>query len=651
MYLSEAREEYKKALKQGYREYTERVQRGLDPYPAILDDLLPEQTGTVVEVGETDIPAERIIGVRSNGRMFAFTAGFLPLLDPDSEFARKWYDLYGANLSDEGIRDPILCYEYLGNFYVEEGNKRVSVLKYSGAARIPGVVKRILPAKTQDPRNVVYYEFTDFYRTARIYDIQFRRPGDYAKLLSFLGKEPGEEWNDRERATFRSYFYYFRNALEAAKLDGLDLLPEEALLLWLRVHTFQELGTLSTDELNRAVAALRDDLVTLSRAAPVQVQTEPEVQAKQGLLSMLIGSNPDRLQVAFVHQRDPAISPWIAGHEEGARYIGEVFGDKITVTSYFHADTPEEAESVLEQAVSDGAQVIFTTTPQLARPTLKAAVKYPKVKFLNCSVAAPYSSVRTYYSRVYEGKFITGAIAGAMCTNDRIGYIGNYPIYGVPASINAFALGAQFTNPRARIELHWSCQPGKHVRQMLEKGIRVVSNRELPVVDQSYLEYGNFGTYMIDDSGTLVHLGTPCLMWGKLYEHVIRSVFNGSWSNNRAGHQAVNYWWGMDSGVIDVTLSEKLPDSMKALAQTLRRGLQDKTIDPFRRRIVAQDGTVKNPGDYTFTPEELLHMDWLCANVDGTIPEYDQVLPFSQAMVRELGVHRDRIPLEKEGTL
>ena len=52
-----------------------------------------------------------------------------------------------------------------------------------------------------------------------------------------------------------------------------------------------------------------------------------------------------------------------------------------------------------------------------------------------------------------------------------------------------------------------------------------------------------------------------------------------------------------------------------------------------------------------FTPEELLKMDWLCENVDGTIPEYDEVLPFSQAMVRELGIHRENIPLEKEGTL
>ena len=44
-------------------------------------------------------------------------------------------------------------------------------------------------------------------------------------------------------------------------------------------------------------------------------------------------------------------------------------------------------------------------------------------------------------------------------------------------------------------------------------------------------------------------------------------------------------------------------------------------------------------------------MDWLCKNVEGTIPRYEEVLPFAQPMVRELGVFRDQIPVNKEGSL
>jgi hypothetical protein len=88
-----------------------------------------------------------------------------------------------------------------------------------------------------------------------------------------------------------------------------------------------------------------------------------------------------------------------------------------------------------------------------------------------------------------------------------------------------------------------------------------------------------------------------------------------------------------------------------ALADILRKGLQDGTVDPFRRKIVAQDGTVMNDGTRSFTPEELLRMDWLCENVVGQIPEFEDVLPIAQPLVRELGLHRETIPVEKEGTL
>ena len=41
-------------------------------------------------------------------------------------------------------------------------------------------------------------------------------------------------------------------------------------------------------------------------------------------------------------------------------------------------------------------------------------------------------------------------------------------------------------------------------------------------------------------------------------------------------------------------------------------------------------------------------MDWLCENVEGIIPSFDQVQPMSQALVRELGLHKEDIPPEKE---
>ena len=651
MNRTEAFDEYARALRAGQREYKELLSTGKEPYPAVLDDILTDiSTEATQNVGLVEIPTDQIVGTKSAGRISAFTAGFLPLLDADSEFANKWVALCIANLSDEGIREPIVCYEYLGNFYVQEGNKRVSVLKHFGAARIPANVTRVLPKQDGSPRIKAYNEFLDFYKSSAIYTVQFQRPGDYGKLLSALGKEPGEVWTDRERLTFTAYFQYFRDAFSALNGNLLDMRPEDALLLWLKVYPYRDLGRLSTDELKKTLTAVWENLTALSQPEPVKVETSTP-KAKGGILGRIITAGPEHLNVAFIHQLDTERSGWSKAHDEGRQYLEEVMADAVTTRSYFGADTQEQVEEALETAISEGAQVVFTTTPQMGRATLKAAVKYPKVRFLNCSVDIPYSSIRTYYGRLYEGKFITGAIAGAMASNDRIGYIASYPIYGEPASINAFALGAQITNPRAKIELRWSCQAGSPVADFIKEGIRVISNREIPSQEQMYMDFCNYGTYQVGVDGILTPLGSPCWMWGKFYEKVIRSIMSGAWESGKDDRRAVNYWWGMDTDVIDVKLSDKLPEGVKTLAQMLRKGLQTSAIDPFLRQIRAQDGTVKNDGTRSFTPDEILHMDWLCENVEGSIPGFDEILPVSRAMVRALGVYRDEIPAEKEAPL
>ena len=235
-----------------------------------------------------------------------------------------------------------------------------------------------------------------------------------------------------------------------------------------------------------------------------------------------------------------------------------------------------------------------------------------------------------------------------MAQNDRIGYIAAYPIFGITASINAFALGALMTNPRAQIELRWSCCSGTHQADFFRDGIRVVSNRDVPTQDKKYMSFCNYGTYLMDDLGALIPLASPVWVWGKFYEHVVRSILSGTWKEDKTAGQPVNYWLGMDSGVIGISLSDRLPEGVRTLAKLLRRDMISGRIDPFFRRILAQDGTVKNDGSRSIAPDDLLHMDWLCQNVSGSIPSYDQILPLSQPTVRELGLYRDQLLLKKE---
>ena len=632
MSRKEAVEEYAKALKEGQKEYKECLQKQIAPNPVVLDEILdPECSETCVQIGLVEIPTKRIIGTKTAGRVSAFTPSFRPLLEPETEFALKWVSLCDDHLSDVGIHDPIECFEYLGNFYVQEGNKRVSVLRHFGAARIAANVKRILPAVDDSPRIKAYQEFLEFYKLTGLYDVQYVTPGNYAKLLAKIGYAPDQKWTEEDRRRFRAYFYYFTEAMASAGNAGALPQPEDALLMWLEVHPFTDLKDRTAAELKKSITQLWPNLLAASAPEPV-VKTEPP-EEKSKIVQIFKGV--DHLNVAFVHQYNWETSHWTRAHEKGRKYLETAMGKTVTTRAYENANSPEQAAERIEQAVADGAEVVFATAPQLIGPCMKASVKYPKVRFLNCSVQQPYASVRTYYSRIYEGKFITGAIAGAMCKDGRIGYVGSYPIHGVPVSINAFALGAQMTNPDAKIELKWSCVPGDPTLELLAKGIRVISNRDTPVDNHLVTEYG---TYLADESGHLTSLGSPTWVWGQFYENVVRSIMNGSWEDEKAG-QIVNLWWGLRSGVIDVALSPDLPEGVRILAETLKRGICSGTLDPFQRKILDQQGIIRNDGTKTFSPVELLEMDWLCENVVGSFPKYEDLTPVSRPMVDVLGIN------------
>ena len=174
----------------------------------------------------------------------------------------------------------------------------------------------------------------------------------------------------------------------------------------------------------------------------------------------------------------------------------------------------------------------------------------------------------------------------------------------------------------------------------------MISNKEAtnPETEHWAMEWG---TYKLQPDGSMLPLAVPCWNWGPFYEKVMLCIMSGEYDNKAPG-QAINYWWGMNSGVIDVQLSDSIPDGVRSLAGILKNGIISGAIDPFKCRIVDQSSQVRSEGDRDLSPKEIMFMDWLCDNVEGTIPAFDELLPSSQEMVRLLGVYRDKIPPETE---
>jgi len=177
---------YLEALRRGKKEQKKCLLLGRFPYLPVLDEILTHQNIlTEQNLGLVHIPLDHVVGTSTKGRTYAFAANFMPILDEQSEFACKWEALADAQVN-EGIRDPIKVYEFMNRFYVVEGNKRVSVLKFFGADKIAAYVTRKIPAPSDDLDIKLYYEFMKFNEVTALNTVEFTRLGYANKLLDYV---------------------------------------------------------------------------------------------------------------------------------------------------------------------------------------------------------------------------------------------------------------------------------------------------------------------------------------------------------------------------------------------------------------------------------------------------------------------------------
>lgn len=639
-----ASSEYESALKQGRRSYRTALTKGEYPYLPILDEMISyTEVAAIDNLGIMDIPLSKIVGTKTVGRSNAFANNFMPLLPEESEFGSKWGSLYNHQIND-GINDPIVAYEFMGQFYVQEGNKRVSVMKYLETYSIPASVTRLVPKKSDDKENRLYYEFLDFYEVSHSYDVCFSKEGSYKKLLKLMGKKADEVWSDDDRMNLHSACFHFETVFNKAHGDKLDLNVSDAFLIYAEIYGYENVIEQSGQEMYRALQKMWKEITLAGQGSQVELVQDPE-KVKATLLNKLLPTGT--LKIAFIYTKTTETSSWAYAHELGRQYLEQAFAGKVETIAFDQADTEAQVEDAIEQAIAAGCELIFTTATQMVNQSVRSAIKHPKVKIYNCSIKMSYSSICTYYARMYESKFLMGAIAAALSRTDRLGYVADYPIYGTLANINAFALGAKMINPYVQIHLEWSNVKGINARERLEQeGIVFVSDSDMITPKTASREYG---LYVKKEDGTLENLATPIWDWGKFYEQVVRNIFSGGSTEVDAqkGKKAVNYWLGMSADVIDVICSKSMPHGTNRLIEFLKNSIRAGAFHPFDGPLYAQGGVLQCEKGVTLGPDEIITMDWLAENVVGKIPELDELTEEARALVEFQGFKVDETGIEK----
>ncbi|MCR5237445.1 MAG: BMP family ABC transporter substrate-binding protein [Lachnospiraceae bacterium] len=633
------RKDYQAALRLGQAAVRKAVRQGVSPYLPALDAFDEVRNSTrQTPVGLVELPLDRIKGNKEVTRNNSFANNFMPLFEDGTEFAIKWSNLYDS-FKQEGIRDAIKVYEYMHNFYVQEGNKRVSVSKYENVDFILADVTRILPEKNDTNEVRAYYEFLDYYKVTKDFYIVFTEPGEYAQLAELLGQNLTDEWPEDLRDDLKASFTVFSKKCKSVLKVDNEYSVSEIFLIYISIFPMKTLLTDSDDQIVKNIKMAQnellssnsvDDIVFLDKAT---VDTESKLgRGIKGLLSRTSyysASSP--LRAAFIYESDPGISRWADSHEAGRLYLDEMTGDEVVTASYVCENGRKDFAEVLKRAASDKSGVIFTVSPWMMSETVKAAVNHPEIRYLNCSIGGTSSSVRSYHGKLYEGSFLMGILSADLLLRDKerkperiIGYLvhnfGNMSM----ANLNAFAIGVSLIDPECRISMKYAGSSGSYDyhKEWVEEGASMYADFDYT---NSSAGAGRPGVYRLGGEKD-IYIGTPYYNWGRYYLQIVNSLLSGDWNIQQVvnSHLATNYWFGLSSGVVDIRFTE-LPYQTRKMLMFFKEAIVSGNLDPFSGELRSQADVIQESSRSdsntvsliydTLPAAKIASMEWMNDNV------------------------------------
>ena len=627
---------YEKARKKGLNCYRARSVEGKNPYLPVLDDLISgEQILRQKRHPVQEIMLDQVVGTKTAARTNAFASNFMPLLENHTEFADKWLRLYEAQ-TKEGIRDAVKVYEVAGRYFVEEGNKRVSVLKYAGSPSILAEVHELFLEPEDSKAGRLDAEFHHFAEVTGVHAILMSKPKNYGRLLKLINPDSLESFTPAMSSDLLSSFKTFYTVL--MKMGGRDLkvTPGDAYLIYLSEYGWNPDAVMVQSVVHNELEKIWDHLLLDDRKHKIHLTSSTETSDKTSLISSFLPREP--LKVAFIDVKDPASSSWTAEHAKAREALKKEMGEEIQIKVYEHADNSQKTVQALEKAIADGSQVIFLTNPAMLKTANKYAAKYPKIKFLNCSLNLDTGILRTYYAREFETQFLMGVLAGILSETKKIGYIASYPILGSVANINAFAIGVQMTKPDAGIYLDWSTTTSS-------------LSDDYPLdIDILYIEGERFSTDFVENrkyglfdvsNNRFCPLASQTIRWDVFYRKILKSILNNTWKSDAfsLSSESINYWWGLSNGMLELHFSRDLPEPTRRLAQLLKDSLSDGSFSPFAGRLTSQEGVAYDQAA-PMPLEDIALMDWLNSNIRGRLPKESQISQNANPIVLQYGVEK-----------
>ena len=326
--------------------------------------------------------------------------------------------------------------------------------------------------------------------------------------------------------------------------------------------------------------------------------------------------------VGFVYVSPIGDAGWTYQHDLGRLQLEKETG----VTTSFVENVPEgaDAERVIREMAKRGDKVIFATSFGYMNYALKVSKQFPKTAFVHATGYKLGKNMGLINARFYEGRYLTGVIAGEMTKTNILGYVAAFPIPEVLQGINAFIKGARSVNPNAELRVIWVnswYDPGKErqaATTLLSQNADVITHHtDSTAVVQAAEEKGKYAFgYHSDMSkyGPNAHLTATTHHWGDFYVKTVKEAQAGNWKPS-------SVWGGYQQGMVALApLNDAIPADVRGKIQVLEADLRAGKFHPFTGPVVDQGGKTIVPAGQVMTDDQLNKMNYYLEGVVSKIP-------------------------------
>ncbi len=327
--------------------------------------------------------------------------------------------------------------------------------------------------------------------------------------------------------------------------------------------------------------------------------------------------------IGFVYVSPIGDAGWTYQHDLGRLQLEQEAG----VTTSYVENVPEgpDAERVIREMAKRGDKVVFATSFGFMNFALKVSNQFRNTAFVHATGYKMGNNMGLVNARFYEGRYLTGVIAGEMTETNILGYVAAFPIPEVLQGINAFIKGARSVNPDAEVRVIWVnswYDPGKERQAavtLLSQNADVVTHHtDSTAVVQAAEEQGKYAFgYHSDMSkyGPNAHLTATTHHWGDYYVQTVKEVQAGTW-------KPTSVWGGFQEGMVDLApLSDAIPADVRGKIDVLKADMKAGRFHPFSGPVIAQDGTVVVAAGETMTDDQLNSMNYYLQGVAGQLPK------------------------------